>query len=129
MKATLSTKGFADFLELIAEMGEDVNEAAVEALNAGADVIQAGMKKRAPKRTHRLENAIDKSDVMVEGNEITIEIGLLHGGDKEANRYGPVNEFGKANMAAQPFVRPTMKEDGNKANQAMKAVFVERGIL
>src|SRR5574340_777252 len=118
-RAKITTKGFEEYLEKLAAAGRDVDDSIHQALDAGADVGVAGMKKRVPKDTHNLEQHIKKTEVKQNGNYSYIEIGVLDA-DAETSRYGNAQEYGTSSMPAQPYIRPTMAEDAGKIRTAMK---------
>ncbi len=133
MKAVLSMpKGLMELYDQLAELGEDIDQVAAESLDAGADVVLAGMKKRVAVDTGKLKDSLKKSKPKREGNETMIEIGQI----PEEGKISPqdaikanVNEFGSSSMVAQPFVRPTMTEDKSKITKAMRKPFIDRGIV
>lgn len=128
IRGKLSTKGFEEFLERIARAGRDIDAAADRALADGGQVLVGGMKQRAPKDTHNLENHLVMDGPKQDGNYHYIEVGLV-GADAETARYGTAQEYGTSSMAAQPYIRPTLDRDMRKARGAMKAVFEEEGML
>lgn len=122
VKGTITTKGFEEFLERLAAAGKNVDAAAARAVQAGAQAAQAGMRRRAPKDTHNLEAHLVVDGPVQDGNVIVAQVGLL-GADADTARYGTAQEYGTANMPAQPFVRPTMAEDKAKIRKAMRESF------
>lgn len=129
MKTTLSTKGLAEQLERIIQAGQDIDAAVDDALQAGGEVLVDGMKRRAPVLTGNLAGTIHATEPRQDGNFHTIEVGLPSDVDAETARYGNAQEFGTANMPAHPYLRPTIDEDGRKAQRAMKNTLVDRGAL
>lgn len=133
MKAALSMpKALMELYDQLAELGEDIDQVAAESLDAGADVVLAGMKKRVPVDTGDLKNQLKKGKVKRDGNVTMIEIGQVGEDSKISPRdaiKANVNEFGSSSMPAQPFVRPTMTEDKSKINKAMRKPFIDRGIV
>ena len=126
MKATLSMpKELQEMMETLATTETDINAVAGEMLNAGADVVLAGMKRRVPKRTGKLHDCLKKGEVQREGNVSFIEIGLIDA-PGEVVRYGTVQEYGSSSVSAQSFERATMAEDKAKIRKAMKGVLAER---
>lgn len=133
MKAVLSMpKALMELYDQLAELGEDIDQVAAESLDAGADVVLAGMKKRVAVDTGKLKDQLKKSKPKREGNVTTIEIGQI----PEEGKLSPqdaikanVNEFGSSSMPAHPFVRPTMTEDKTKITKAMRSPFIDRGIV
>ncbi len=124
MKAKLELKGLEQWLEALAAAGADVDQAADQTLSAGADLALTGMKRRAPKDTHNLEQHIVASIPKVEGNQHIVKIGLI-GADADTARYGNAQEYGwnskSGHRAGTPYIRPTMDEDRKAIVAAMKA--------
>jgi HK97 gp10 family phage protein len=125
----LVTKGFEEYLEMLAAAGRDIDAIADEALEAGGVVLLDGMKRRVPKDTHNLEDHLVATAPEQDGNYHYIEVGLDKNADADTARYGNVQEFGSSSCEKQPYLRPTIDEDMGKARRAMKNVFVERGAL
>ncbi len=125
----LETKGFEAYLEALAKAGQAIDPVADEMLEAGGEVLKAGMKRRVPKDTHNLEEHIVVDGPHQDGNFHYIEMGLPKGTDADTARYGNAQEYGTSSMAAQPYVRPTIDSDMGKARAAMKEVAEERGVL
>jgi HK97 gp10 family phage protein len=122
IKTRLTTKGFAEYLERLAQAGKNIDAIAGEALLAGGEVLLEGMRRRVPVDTHNLQNHLNLQGPKRDGNFNYVEIGLM-GADAETARYGNVQEYGSSSMAAQPYVRPTLDEDMKKARAKMKEVF------
>lgn len=129
VRSKLTTKGFDKYLEDIAKSGKNVDAVTDKALLAGGGVLKDGMRKRAPKDTHNLEEHLDVDGPFQEGNFHFVEVGLKRGTDAETARYGNAQEYGSSSMPAQPYIRPTLDEDAKKARKAMKQVFEEEGVL
>lgn len=123
IKTRLTTAGFSEYLERIANAGLAIDQIAADALDAGGVILLNGMKKRVPKDTKNLEQHLVTEGPFQDGNFVYIEVGLPKETDAETARYGNVQEYGSANMKAQPYVRPTLDHDMAKARKAMKAVF------
>ena len=127
-KSMLSTKGFDEYLEKIAQAGQDVDAAASEAVLAGGQVIQAGMEARAPRRSGHLVAKIKIVGPNRDGSYHMVKIGLFNI-NREKELYFFYQEHGSARNSAHPFLRPSFDEDSRKASAAMKAKFKERGVL
>jgi HK97 gp10 family phage protein len=113
-------------------------KAARAATAAGAGVIKAGAKRRAPVADEPYTVRAGKGDKGVEvqprnlpkniitkriKSELTSEhIVTVRGKRKDgyAKRIGILQEFGAAHAAAQPFMRPAFDEDKQAAIQAMR---------
>jgi HK97 gp10 family phage protein len=123
-RVKISTKGIAESLEALAQLGRDMDAAAGGALLAGGEVLKDGMKRRVPKDTHNLEDHIRIDGPHRDGNLTYIEVGVI-GADADTARYGNAQEYGSSSMAAQPYIRPTVDEDKSKVSKAMKAKLAE----
>lgn len=131
-RTIFSTKGFEEYLENIAQAGEAVDSAAERAVMAGVEVAQEGMQKRVPKDTHNLEEHIQIKGPQKDGNFVFAEVGVIHDKaftDAETARYGNAQEFGSSSMPAQPYIRPTMRNDKSKIRKAEKESLEEDAIL
>lgn len=134
-RSKLDLSGFEEYLEELVKAGADIDLAADEALAAGADVLVAGMKRRAP--FGLIRNAIGRTGIMRDGNKHYVYIGVLRDAGPEVNRIAAVWEFGgrdtpgpggrkpRPGLEAHPFVRPTFRSDSGKAKAAIEAVFRE----
>lgn len=128
MKSVLTTKGFDEYLERLAQAGADIDAISDEALQAGASILLEGMEKRAPKESGHLKSRISIDGPIREGNYHSVKIGLFNI-DRAKELYFFYQENGSARNRAHPYLRPTFDEDMAKAKKAMKAVFKERGAL
>lgn len=128
VKGKLTLKGLDAYLEQLARAGRDVDKAAGKALAAGADVAVEGMRARVPKDTRNLESHLGATAPRQDGNYVYVEVGLV-GADAETARYGTAQEYGTSKMQAQPYIRPTIDEDGKQIRAAIKASLEEDGKL
>jgi len=131
-RVKVSTKGFEEYLEKLAQAGLDVDQSIQKALLAGAEVAKEGMKKRAPKDTHNLEEHVKIDGPFQEGNFSYLAVGIIHKEsftDAETARYANSQEYGTSSMPAQPYIRPTMNEDAGKIKKAMKNSLIEDGVV
>ena len=97
-----------------------------QALEAGGDVLLAGMDERVPKDTGNLASKLNRSEPEQDGNFHSVTIGLSSDTDAETARYGGAQEFGWGpDHPAQPYIRPAIDEDMKTARAAMKAVFLK----
>lgn len=123
-RVKVSTKGLAESLDALAQLGKNIDAIIPRALLAGGEVLKDGMKRRVPKDTHNLEDHIVIDGPHQDGNFHYIEVGVI-GADADTARYGNAQEYGTSSMPAQPYIRPTVDEDKGKASKAMKAVLIE----
>jgi HK97 gp10 family phage protein len=129
VKSRLTTKGFEAYLEELARAGKAIDPITDTALLAGGEILVDGMHRRVAKDTENLDQHLGVEGPFQEGNFHYVEVGLRRDTDADTARYGNVNEFGSAKMAAQPFVRPALDEDLGKARAAMRDVFEQEGAL
>lgn len=129
MRAKLTTDGFKEYLEALAQKGKDIDAIADKALAAGGDVLAKGMRRRVPKDTHNLELHITCSKPVRDGNFHFVYVGLDRTTDRKTAIYGNVQEFGSSDVSAQPFIRPALDEDMGKAKAAMRKVLKAEGAL
>ena len=128
----MKLEGFDEYLETLAKASKDIDQVAEECLEAGSDVLVAGMQRRAPHGIIR--NALRKTAIMKDGDKRYLYVGVLRGTDAETARIANTWEFGgpgKKNVAgrqhrvitARPFIRPTLRNDAKKARAAMVEIF------
>lgn len=125
----LETKGFAELMEELQQLGVNIDDAADEALSAGDEVLVAGMRRRAPKDTHKLERHINASEPKRDGNFHFVIIGVLNA-DADLARYATAQEYGwadrKGTKAAKSYLRNTIDEDMREARARMRERFKAR---
>ena len=122
----LETKGFEEYLETLAQARKDIDMVADRVLEAGGDVLLAGMDERVPKDTGNLASKLNRSEPDQDGNYHSVTVGLSSDTDAETARYGGAQEFGWGpDHPAQPYIRPAIDEDMKSARAAMKAVFLK----
>lgn len=124
----LELSGLANYLEDLARAGQDVDAAVQRALPKGADQILPEMKTLVPKDTHNLEAHLSIEGPHREGNFSYVEIGIITA-DKETAIYGNVQEFGSSSVAAQPYIRPSLKSKKAAAMRAMKESLKSEGLV
>lgn len=84
----------------------------VNALKAGGRVLVKGMKKRAPRKTGKLAaSPMVSSAAKATKNQAHAVVGFR----KPTSRRVHLAEFGTEHSAAQPFIRPTLEQDGEAA--------------
>lgn len=128
-RVKITTKGFEEYLERIAQAGLNVDAAAAKALRAGAQVALDGMKQRVPKDTHNLEEHLEASEPQQDGNFTFVTVGMRPGADAETARYGNAQEYGSSSMPAHPYIRPTMDADASKIKAAMRESLKSEGVV
>jgi len=134
-KVTLTLEGFEEYLDALMKAGQDIDKVAEQCLEAGADVLVAGMQKRAPYQ--EIKQACRMTKVMADGNKRYLYLGVLRGTDAETVRIAAVWEFGgrtspspknprrhpRPGIRAKPYIRPTLRNDAKKARAAMEDIF------
>lgn len=134
-KVTLTLDGFEAYLDELQKAGEDIDRVAEQCLEAGGNVLVAGMQRRAPYGL--IKRALRKTAVMADGNKRYLYLGVLRGTDAETARIAAVWEFGgrsspspknprrhpRPGIHAHPYIRPTLRNDAKKARAAMENVF------
>jgi hypothetical protein len=134
-KVTLTLEGFDAYLDELQKAGRDIDLVAEQCLDAGGNVLVAGMQARAPYGV--IKQAIRKTVVMADGNKRYLYLGVLRGTDAETARIAAVWEFGgrsspspknprrhpRPGIRARPYIRPTLRNDSKKARAAMEEIF------
>ena len=134
-KVTLTLEGFEEYMEELRKAGEDIDLVAEWCLNAGADVLVAGMQRRAP--YDFIKRAVRKTAIMADGNKRYLYLGILRDTGPEIARIANVWEFGgrsspgpkapkrypRPGIKAHPYIRPTLRQDSKKARAAMEDIF------
>jgi len=134
-RATLTLEGFDEYLDVLQKAGQDIDLVAEQCLDAGGNVLVAGMQARAPYGV--IKQAIRKTVVMADGNKRYLYLGVLRGTDAETARIAAVWEFGgrsspspknpkrhpRPGIRAKPYIRPTLRNDSKKARAAMEEIF------
>jgi hypothetical protein len=134
-KVTLTLDGYEAYLEELQKAGEDIDLVAEQCLDAGADVLVAGMQRRAP--YDRIKKVIRKTVIMADGNKRYLYVGVLRGTDAETARIAAVWEFGgrttpspknprrkpRPGIRMKPYIRPTLRNDARKARAAQEDIF------
>lgn len=126
---SLALKGLEEYLETLAAAGADVDLSADRALAAGADVALAGMQRKVPRDTQNLASKLSAGTPQADGNFHSVKIGLGPEVDADTVRYGNAQEYGTSEMAAQPYIRPTMDGDKSKIRAAMRESLEQDGKL
>lgn len=137
-RAKLTTKGFDDWLERIADAGADIDEVVAEALFSGAEVMQDAMRAEAPVRdpsvpakepVGNLKAHIKIKGPDREGNFHIIEIGVIHDKrftDANTARYGMAQEYGWLGNPGKSYMRSGRDKSRRRARAAMQKVFEAR---
>lgn len=130
MRGTLTFKGLEDWMELLAESGENVDDAVTELLGETQPFIEgelvAQLRKISEEYTGETASTIEVSGVQQEGNYLFVEA-TVGGSDAPQATY---KEYGTTRQAAEPFVRPTFRGHRlkNKLKEGMKAIMQRFGL-
>ena len=122
-KGIFKLRGIAEYMEQIEAAGGDIMAAATRAVDAGSEVILAGMQRRVPVLTGNLKNHLGQK-IETSGDDVIAHVGLLDP-DADTARYGNVQEYGSASMPAHPYVRPAFDNDATRARRAMRETLRE----
>ncbi len=104
------TTGFRELESLLKRLPEAAaKRVVVNGLKAGGRVLVKGMKQRAPKLTGKLA----KSPVVTSSKKSTKGKGQAVVAFRQpTSRRVHLTEFGTEHSPAQPFIRPTIQQDG-----------------
>lgn len=109
-------EGFDDLMRAFKELSSAATPSDLkEAGDAGADVLLRGMRRRVPVDTGELRDSLELALGSSESHEVTVAI------RSDSDHAEPV-EFGTRHQHAQPYMRPTIDEDGNAATQTLADV-------
>jgi hypothetical protein len=140
-KVSFKLRGFEEYLAKLEQAGKDVDQAAENAVVTGRDVLYDGYSQRVPKDSGDLERLMTTpTEPQREGNYVFNEIGLPSRAEaarrgfnakeaEEISRYGMAQEYGKANMQAQSYIRPTHDADAGKMRKAQRQSLEQDGVL
>ena len=104
----MSLDGLDEFQQAIAHLIDQTNsEKLAEMLGSGADRLLRGMQRRVAVDSGELRDSLG---IEITAHGDTAEVSIQAGTD-----HAEANEFGTHDMAAQPFMRPTIDEDGPRA--------------
>ena len=100
----MANRGITQIVQSLREIGEHVEEAAKEALKAGAERIVVTAKQRCPVKTGKLKSSIEaKSE-----REGAIQKVKAEAKNKKGFNYAPIVEYSpKIN---RPFISPSLEE-------------------
>ncbi len=119
MKASLDFKGFDQWIENLANAGEQAEDAVTNLLDeikpSIKEVMVDNLKKTSEEYTGETADSIETGATEKEGNYIFVETTV--GGS--AAPQATFKEFGNTRQIAEPFVRPTFR--GHRLRNALKA--------
>ncbi|MDA8212163.1 MAG: HK97 gp10 family phage protein [Clostridia bacterium] len=126
MRTKMQVKGLKELKQALEKVGQNVEEVLVEAVMAGAKVIEKASKDKAPVKTGKLKRSIG-----VKLKERTPYNAIATIGPNDEGFYGTFVELGTKKMAAKPFLRPAFDENVQEARKEIRRVLkeaVERGV-
>lgn len=129
-KGTLTFKGLEDWMEQLAEAGENIDDAVTELLGETQPFIEqeltANLKKTSETWTGETAASIEVNGVQQEGNYLFLEV-TAGGSDAPGAEH---KEYGNTRQAAEPFFRPTFRGHRlkNKLKEGMKAIMQKAGL-
>lgn len=98
--------------DLLRKLPEKVAQrVTVNALRAGGRIVAKGMQQRVPVKTGKLKRSITVSSAR---KATKSQAHVVVGFRKPTSRRAHLTEFGTENARAQPFIRPTLEQDGEK---------------
>lgn len=113
----MEVRGFKELERLLNLLPERAaKNVTVNALKAGGRVLVKGMKARAPERTGKLKASptVSSASKVTKGRS-QAAVGFK----KPTSRRVHLTEFGTEHSPAQPFIRPTIDQDGARAVKAI----------
>ena len=129
VRGVFQLNGLDDYLEKIAQAGEDVDKAAENAVAAGGDVVLDIMLENVPRLTGELASKLERTEPKRDGNYIFVEVGVSINAEDEVARYGNVQEFGSATTPAHPYIRPAFDQGKSAARKAERESLKKDGVL
>jgi len=126
--------GLEQYLENIQRAGNDVDVAASEAVDAGAEIVfedvQANapvLKKDDPRRVKgQLKSDVYRTEVQHDGDYHFVVVGV---DEKKDLPYETFVEYGTSDTAAQPFFRPGFDNNRNKVHAAEREILKDKGLV
>ena len=101
-------EGLDEAIKLVEQLGNAAAEALDKASGAGAEIVLAAAKQKAPVDTGLLRDSLTLKKSKVRKPHIKSEHVVTRG--KGAAHFAPV-ELGTSKMKAQPFLRPAIDEN------------------
>jgi HK97 gp10 family phage protein len=112
MKSQFPVTGLDEYLEVLQNAGEDINEVSRSALAEAGEMFQSAMVARVPVDSGNLRDHIKIFTPSAEGDYNYVAVGIIHDlayTDKETAIQARAVEFGSVHMAAHPFIRPAVR--------------------
>lgn len=137
-RTSWTTKGFESYLENLARIGTDVDEAAAEALLAGAEILQEAIQAETPVRDPKVKAKEPVGNLRAhikikgpdqDGNYHVVEVGIIHDKrftDANTARYGNAQNFGWLGHPGKHFIEIGTSRGRAAARREMENVFKRR---
>lgn len=116
MANTVRIRGAEELARSFQAHGVDVQRGLVGVTMAAAMVIREAAAAKAPRRYGTLSDEMMIGEPKIDGWKVTVGVGP----SKNAF-YGRFQEFGTGHHAAQPFLRPAVDENSDRAISAAGA--------
>ena len=131
LSATISMPNLDKYLEKIQAVGNSLDDACKEAINAALPIVEKSMKAGAErhKRTGEVVNAIEVMKAKKEGNYFYGSVGINLEKHQEAFE-GVYQEYGDGHSPCfpDPFVRPAVDDNRKEILAAERAVLKKKGV-
>ena len=121
--------GVQELQDNLEELKTTIQEEFERIITEAAGKIRDDAERRAPKRTGEMAENIIVDTIEIKKTGIKVGVGV-EGGQQGDYFYWYFQEFGTANMAANPFLRPAFdenKEDVRKEIQSKVRDLLEEG--
>jgi HK97 gp10 family phage protein len=119
--------GFEEYLQKVQAIGNDIEEAAIEAINESVKPVQAEIDAWAAK--HKLTGATSsglvKPEAKISGNIVSAAIGVTGEGE---SWHAVFPEYGTPRMQADPGIRPAIENNMAKMRRIQREVLIRRGM-
>lgn len=124
--------GLEEYLSNVNKAGNDVVEAAKEAIEESVKPIvqemKAGAQPHSVKYTGDVYDAIEATPVKVDGNKIYSDVGINEEKAKEGAWVAVFQEFGAPHFPKDPFIRPAFDNNRNKIRSAQRKILKKWGV-
>lgn len=131
LSATIVMPNLDKYLAKIQAVGNDIDDACKDAVNAALPIVEKSMKEGAERHRRHGEvvDAIETTPAKKQGNYIYGEVGIDMQKHPEAV-HGVYQEYGDGHSPEfpDPFVRPAVDDNRKKIFAAERAVLKKRGV-
>lgn len=125
IRGEFKLSGFEEYLSKIQKIDGSIDDAVKEAIKESAQPIVKEMKEGAERhrRTGKVADAIEVTNIKQDGNFIYVEIGVDRDKAWKGAWHAVFQEYGSPTFPKDPFIRPAF--DNNKSN----AKSIQRKVL